>query len=453
MNAGLRQFQPGTASGLSRRVWPAAGTTVLVLLSLVALAPAAFPFTIGDLYLLTNVAAGGAPAILRVDPLSGAVTTLVDLEGELAGTFTYDRWRDRLIFVMKNTNQMRAVDDAGVVTDFDPALLAPGLVAARGDGIIYRWNTSLYGFQYIDAADQVHDLLDEGGGGRFGFPVATKLDELTYDPATNSLICFQGTYNGVNIAECGDPTMSCAVRVPLTDEGTRVAGPLSAAQAAISLSYVRIVGAGPAPGGLVWTVDSNTNYEEPRLQFLDTAAMTCTPFAWVGPFDGAGTINGGTYSNVRSQGILVDTYEDVLRAFAVGEHGEGTAFAAGISGPLWNETTRLLEVSGGLSDVLQETGRGVGWGLLAAPSPNPFSNSTSLNLVLPASAQLHVAVYDAAGRLVRRLADQTWNAGAQAVAWDGRDDRHRKVPSGTYFVTVTGPHVAAPAVRKVVVVR
>ena len=92
-----------------------------------------------------------------------------------------------------------------------------------------------------------------------------------------------------------------------------------------------IVGAGAAPGGLVWTVDTNTNDGEPRLQFLDTATMISSPYAWSGPYSGAATTNGGAYSSARSQAVLVDTSNDVLRAYAAGEHGDGTAFAAGVS--------------------------------------------------------------------------------------------------------------------------
>jgi flagellar hook assembly protein FlgD len=42
-------------------------------------------------------------------------------------------------------------------------------------------------------------------------------------------------------------------------------------------------------------------------------------------------------------------------------------------------------------------------------------------------------VYDAAGRLVRTVLDETRAAGAQAVNWDGRNARGQAVGSGVYF--------------------
>jgi flagellar hook assembly protein FlgD len=45
-------------------------------------------------------------------------------------------------------------------------------------------------------------------------------------------------------------------------------------------------------------------------------------------------------------------------------------------------------------------------------------------------------VYDAAGRLVRRLVDGARPAGLQRVRWDGDDSSGRRVGPGVYFVRV-----------------
>ncbi len=65
--------------------------------------------------------------------------------------------------------------------------------------------------------------------------------------------------------------------------------------------------------------------------------------------------------------------------------------------------------------------------------PNPARGSTTLRFVLPREAQVHVAIYDVAGRRVRELASGARPAGEQTLAWDMRDEAGREVSSGIYF--------------------
>jgi len=50
---------------------------------------------------------------------------------------------------------------------------------------------------------------------------------------------------------------------------------------------------------------------------------------------------------------------------------------------------------------------------------------------------VQVTVYDASGRLVKRLASSAFATGVQRVAWDGVDGQGRPVPPGTYFAQMT----------------
>jgi hypothetical protein len=89
-----------------------------------------------------------------------------------------------------------------------------------------------------------------------------------------------------------------------------------------------------------------------------------------------------------------------------------------------------------------------------APRPNPFTASVRIEYGAPAGAgEVAVAVYDAAGRLVRRLRTSNDEDGGRfETAWDGRDTHGRRVASGVYFVrmqTANGPALT----RKVVLVR
>jgi hypothetical protein len=69
-----------------------------------------------------------------------------------------------------------------------------------------------------------------------------------------------------------------------------------------------------------------------------------------------------------------------------------------------------------------------------AARPNPFSGTTEIPFALPEKARASLRVYDAAGRLVRTLADGDRPAGVHRVSWDGRDARGRALPAGIYFV-------------------
>jgi hypothetical protein len=71
---------------------------------------------------------------------------------------------------------------------------------------------------------------------------------------------------------------------------------------------------------------------------------------------------------------------------------------------------------------------------LAPASPNPAARGTRLGYTLPVATSVTLAVYDAAGRRVRTLADGALPAGEHTAAWDLRDDGGRAVGAGLYFV-------------------
>lgn len=72
--------------------------------------------------------------------------------------------------------------------------------------------------------------------------------------------------------------------------------------------------------------------------------------------------------------------------------------------------------------------------LRLAIAPNPFSGSAQIRFVAPATTQGSVAVFDASGRLIRSVAERSFAAGPQVVAFDGRDATGRELVPGVYFV-------------------
>jgi len=70
---------------------------------------------------------------------------------------------------------------------------------------------------------------------------------------------------------------------------------------------------------------------------------------------------------------------------------------------------------------------------LAQNVPNPFNPSTRIEFGLAAPAQVRLRIYDAAGRLVRELANEIVPAGRHVVDWDGRNAIGVAAASGIYF--------------------
>lgn len=65
--------------------------------------------------------------------------------------------------------------------------------------------------------------------------------------------------------------------------------------------------------------------------------------------------------------------------------------------------------------------------------PNPFNSSTQFRFDVPRPTRVSLEIFDANGRLVKRLLEDTRNAGSYTVVWDGTTDSGMAVPSGLYF--------------------
>jgi hypothetical protein len=91
----------------------------------------------------------------------------------------------------------------------------------------------------------------------------------------------------------------------------------------------------------------------------------------------------------------------------------------------------LLRVGQGATDA-----EGSRFGVLriGEAAPNPTFAGTSVALELPASADVHVEVFDARGRRVRDLGLRSVGVGAQRVRWDGTNAAGKRPAAGVYFM-------------------
>jgi hypothetical protein len=85
--------------------------------------------------------------------------------------------------------------------------------------------------------------------------------------------------------------------------------------------------------------------------------------------------------------------------------------------------------------------------------PNPAGSEAHVTYRVPPGGGAHrVDVYDAAGRVVRRLYAGSRAEGDYRLEWNGRDARGTRAASGVYFVRIR-PENAAPVAHKLVLVR
>lgn len=71
--------------------------------------------------------------------------------------------------------------------------------------------------------------------------------------------------------------------------------------------------------------------------------------------------------------------------------------------------------------------------VLRSVQPTPFGHSVTISYALPQTCRVRIAIYDAAGALVRELTDSELAAGEYRLRWDGCDGTGRRVGPGVYY--------------------
>ena len=336
----------------------------LAALSLVASAEAQADFTPGDL-VLYNQALNGAGTtdggIVVIDPISGSVANLLDLTGpsqHKAGSMAYDPFRKRVLFMASFTvgvpRQLHEVDALGNVTPLGHSGKVLRNMAPAFGGRIYCF-TEMTGvpLRYLDAANNLHNVLDASGTVGW-LPPSVDVKAMVYDPGTHALFL---AYRDNSSWPCGTVTSNATVhKLVLSADGTRVVDESACVQVPVDPGGSNWpVNFSRGPGGtLALVVDTNSNGNLPRMQLIDPVSVTATEWASNGylgggvGYQGAAATNAGVYSDLANEFIVLDTGQDVLRAYAFGEDGSGTVITApgsvssmGTSG----ETATMVQVA------------------------------------------------------------------------------------------------------------
>lgn len=136
---------------------------------------------------------------------------------------------------------------------------------------------------------------------------------------------------------------------------------------------------------------------------------------------------GVTWNQVDQAGLPT---EDTLVGFSVDPATQGLLYAAFEEGGIYKTQISVSSVAVGEVQYVPVQPR-----LVA--SPNPFEMTTLLRVSdrIDADSPPGVSVFDAAGRLVRRLDLSLASTSGASIRWDGRDQLGGVVSPGIYFAT------------------
>lgn len=155
-----------------------------------------------------------------------------------------------------------------------------------------------------------------------------------------------------------------------------------------------------------------------------------------GPYDSIGVSAVNAYTDNSAPAGA--TYYYVIKA----RYQIGSKTAESMYSP---EAACYVGVSGGPSSRLPVSYQ------LAQCRPNPVAGPAEIRFALPSPGHVRLGVYDASGRLVRRLADRQYPAGYHQVRWNGRTESGARAAAGVYFLRLTSG--AFTATSKITVVR
>jgi hypothetical protein len=101
------------------------------------------------------------------------------------------------------------------------------------------------------------------------------------------------------------------------------------------------------------------------------------------------------------------------------------------NGPMGSWVSPPLAILSGVAGVDDELPTQFGLRLMGS---NPVAGPARLELAMPERGSVDARVYDATGRLIRRLAGGEFEPGRHMVDWNATDETGASVGSGIYFV-------------------
>jgi predicted CXXCH cytochrome family protein len=195
-------------------------------------------------------------------------------------------------------------------------------------------------------------------------------------------------------------------------------------------------------------------------------------------YDGNGTVEGAITEIKGMLAILKGMLPKNPAGNVIGEVAADSVYLAGynkaqVTPAIWNYyfvlndksfgvhntkyAVALLQASIGMITGVKPVDNNVPSAFMLSQNyPNPFNPSTSISFSMPRATDVHFAVYNMAGQLVRRLATGPVTAGNYTVTWDGRDDNGNIAGTGMYLyrlVATSNGGAVFSATKKMVLVK
>ena len=352
---------------------------------------------IGDHFLLEDVSDPANPVFMRTNLLPYATATLA-LDGTLLysagddGSLRYLEWFDA-----EDPLALDLVDSYGTtlkVLDLEP----------RGDRIHTLISGALY--MLVDMSEDFIWLRSSVALPVSGSALAVR-DDIVYVAGGDLTVI--DVSDPDNPAIAGSYASGTAVDIALTDD------------------YAVMLDA----GGL-WTLDL---YDPPTpvtvADFRARQVGGVVGLSWRAP----------ALSAERFR--LAGSFSGLSWPVAVSEAGEGAFTARDEQAPVGG-VSYVLSIDGdeGWTEIAR-TAVLVEASVLAEPFPNPFNPRVTVPYALTRPGPVRLSVYDAMGRRLAVLVDESKPAGAYRAVWDGTDDRGRALPSGSYRIRLETEGITA----------
>src|SRR5262245_29089457 len=261
-----------------------------LLATLLAGSPRSQSFQPGDLVLvsqgLTINGSFASSGVVRIRPCAGTADLVLQLQGLFGSYSAFDAFRGGVVLggLMPGTlpgGEILVVKADGT---FDKTGVSAGgieCIAAAGDGRVYlvRTGGSMRFIEYLDAANVTHNVLDASGSAPFAFVCCGVESPAFFDAASNAL--WFGSFESG--AACGFGfTTSRVIKVPLTPDGSQVAGPIQTATIcpAAATNTAGVVNLSVGPGNtLLAVLDDNSNGAVGRMVTIDRTTLAVSSYA------------------------------------------------------------------------------------------------------------------------------------------------------------------------------
>jgi hypothetical protein len=287
------------------------------------------PWTDGELLVRSVGPAPGSQnqTIYRVDPNTGHGEALIDsfYWAGWAGSLVFDPYRDGLLCNMGLPPDSVFLEKLWLVAADGSATVIPGFTDQRlraltpiGDGRVYfqyDQGDPTWKIHYLDASDNVQTLMDSSGV----LPLSFSVEHMLYHAPTNSLLASNSGWWSSNDCVPGE---SGVFRIPLSPDGSQVAGPIVCSSIVTGISN-DIISMDYLPGGDVLLCMAGSQFFHDTLRRLNPNTLTNTLWASPTPAD----INGAVWSSRIGKAVVLDDATNVLRMYSPGQTGNGLVMA------------------------------------------------------------------------------------------------------------------------------